>query len=77
MDTLIRATMFSKHATPSSRAALINSAPNFIDNNNFTNLLQNIDVNNPAKFNYAILASFTGIPGFRDKVAKWLAENKI
>ncbi len=54
------------------RAQLIGSASRFITDNNFVNLLQNIDINAPKKFNYGLFAAFTSVPGLRQQVTTWL-----
>jgi hypothetical protein len=71
-------------ASPSYvRAQLIGSSRNFIKDDNFNNLLQNIDINNvdikngnkPTSIHFIgrQLAAFNGIPGLADQVASWLS----
>jgi hypothetical protein len=69
MDSLVRSTILN--ASAPIRANLINSAARYITDNNFTNLLQNIDINNPKKFNYTMFAAFNGVPGLKEQVVKW------
>lgn len=71
-------------ASPSYvRAQLVGNSRNYVKDDNFNNLLQNIDINdvNPKNSNkptsiYFIgrqLAAFNGIPGLAEQVATWLA----
>ena len=71
MDSTVRNAMLS--ASAPRRAQLIASASRHITDNNFVNLLQNIDINAPKKFNYAMFAAFTSVPGLREQVTAWLA----
>jgi hypothetical protein len=70
MEGLVRHTMLG--ASASARAQLIGSASRYITDNNFCNLLQNIDINNPKKFNYSIFAAFTAVPGLAAQVTNWV-----
>jgi hypothetical protein len=71
MDSLVRNAMLS--TTGAGRAQLIGSASSYITDNNFVNLLQNIDINAPKKFNYGLFAAFTAVPGLAAQVRAWLA----
>ena len=51
------------------RAYLINNARTHISDTNFVNLIQNIDINNPRRFNWALLNAFI-IPNA--KITGWL-----
>jgi len=70
MDHTIRNAMTS--GSSSSRAQRIGSSSQYITDTNFLNLLQNIDINNPKKFNYGLFAAFNSVPGLKDQVQKWL-----
>lgn len=70
MDNTIRNTML-KCSAP-DRARLIGSSHRFITDNNFNNLLQNIDINAPKKFNYGMFAAFNGVPGLAEQVQNWI-----
>jgi hypothetical protein len=56
-------------------ARLIGSAPQFIKDNNFINLLNQFDVNNKKNDNNLInqFNMFAGVPGLREQVKNWLA----
>ena len=70
MDNLIRSKMLSCSA--SDRARLIGSANRHNKDTNLTNLLQNIDINAPKKFNYAMFSAFNGVPGLAEQVNTWI-----
>lgn len=59
-------------SSPAIRAKLLGNATQFITNTEFTNLLQNIDINNPAKFNYSVFIAFMSVPGIHEQVGKWI-----
>ena len=59
-------------STPAQRAALIASAPYYITNLHFCNLLQNIDINAPKKFNYQLFRAFDTVPELREQYNAWL-----
>jgi hypothetical protein len=71
MESLVRNAMVG--ASGSMRAQLIGSASRYITDNNFVNLLQNIDINNPKKYNYGIFRAFDAVPGLAAQVRSWLA----
>ena len=58
----------------SGRAQLIARAPRYINNDNFLNLLNLIDVNNKATFarTCSMLRAFEEIPDMRSRIAAWL-----
>jgi hypothetical protein len=70
MDSTIRSAILG--ASAPTRAAMIGSASKFITDTNLTNLLQNIDINNPKKFNYSLFAAFNSVPGLRQQVDNWI-----
>ena len=70
MDSTVRSAMLNCDAA--TRARRIGSAHQFITDNNFCNLLQNIDINAPKKFNYGLFAAFTSVPGLAAQVSAWL-----
>jgi hypothetical protein len=70
MENVIRTTMTG--GSGSDRARRIGSANRFITDTNFTNLLQNIDINAPKKFNYAMFSAFNGVPGLAEQVREWI-----
>ena len=71
MESLVRNAMIG--ASGAARAQLIGSATRYITDNNFVNLLQNIDINNPKKFNYGVFRAFDPVPGLLAQVRNWLA----
>jgi len=56
------------------RANRISSAHRYITDNNFTNLLQNIDINKPTKFQYSLFSAFTNVPGLQTQVQTWIQQ---
>ncbi len=60
-------------ASGAGRAQLIGSASRYITDNNFVNLLQNIDINTPKKYNYQLFSAFNAVPGLAAQVRAWLA----
>ena len=70
METAVRTAMIGCSAP--DRARRIGSAHRFISDTNFTNLLQNIDINAPKKFNYAMFSAFNGVPGLAEQVSTWI-----
>lgn len=68
-DAIIRAAIVN--ADGATRARRIGSANNYIRDTNLTNLLQNIDINNPKKFNYSLFSAFTAVPGLMDQLRVW------
>ena len=56
-------------ANAARRAYLINNARSHISDTNFVNLIQNIDINNPRRFNWSLLNAFI-IPA--PKITGWL-----
>jgi len=81
MNNKIRTAFIIK--TAAQRAQMISSARTYISNDQFLNLLQNVDVNdanvkNNAKptsiyWITAQLAAFNEVPGLAAQVTKWLA----
>ena len=69
-DVIIRSALTSCNAA--TRARLIATAPQYITDTNLTNLMQNIDINAPKKFNYGLFAAFTGVPGILDQLNVWM-----
>lgn len=59
-------------ATRAQRTALIASAPHYIANAYFCDLLQNIDINAPKMFNYELFSTFDSIPELREQFNMWL-----
>lgn len=72
MDSTVRSAMLNCDAA--TRARRIGAANRFITDSNFCNLLQNIDINAPKKFNYGLFAAFTAVPGLAQQVQQWLRE---
>jgi hypothetical protein len=70
MDQTVRTAIAGVHAV--TRAQRIGAASRYITDTNFLNLLQNIDINKPANFNYSLFATFNSVPGLRDQVKIWL-----
>ena len=64
------------NATPVERARLIGTARNFITDDGFINLLNNIDINDTKGSqirNVAIqMRAFIGVPGLKEQVEEWL-----
>ena len=63
-------------AKPSYEAArLIGSAPQYIKDYNFVNLLNQFDLNNKKNDNNLIkqLNMFSGVPELREQISAWLA----
>lgn len=74
MESLVQNAMIG--ATGAARAQLIGAASRYITDNNFVNLLQNIDINAPKKFNYGMLRAFDAVPGLAIQVRAWLAAGR-
>jgi len=70
MDKTVYNALVPVHAVV--RANRISRASQYITDTNFTNLLQNIDINKPTKFQYSLFAAFTNVPGLQDQVKTWL-----
>ena len=70
METAVRTCMIGGSA--SDRARRIGAAHRFISDTNFTNLLQNIDINAPKKTNYSMFSAFNGVPGLAEQVSAWI-----
>lgn len=61
--------------SPGEAARLIGNAPQYIDDSNFINVLNQYDYNNKKK-DASIqqqLSAFAGIPGLAAKVQQWLS----
>ena len=69
-DALIYAMMTA--STPAQRAALIASAPYYITNAYFCDLLRSININDPKKFNYQLFRAFDTVPEVRAQYNSWL-----
>jgi hypothetical protein len=74
MESLVRQAMVG--SSGAARAQLIGAASRYITDNNFVNLLQNIDINNPKKFNYGLFRAFDAVPGLAAQVRSWLAAGR-
>ena len=70
MDQTVRTAIAGVHAV--TRAQRIGAASRYITDTNFLNLLQTIDINKPATFNYSLFAAFTNVPGLKEQVKKWI-----
>lgn len=70
LEALLYATMTA--STPAQRAGLIASCHRYITNQAFCNLLQNIDINAPKKFNYNFFLAFDPVPGLREEINNWI-----
>jgi hypothetical protein len=81
MNVKIRTAFIVK--TPAQRAQMISSARSYINNDQFLNLLQNVDINDvnvknntkPTSIYWITsqLAAFNAVPGLVTQVTKWLA----
>jgi hypothetical protein len=74
MDSIIMIAMYNSSSTV--RAQMIGNARVYIKNLQFTNLIENIDINNPRTFNYSQLAAFNTLPETSEQVAKWIAAHR-
>jgi len=74
IDSLVL-TAFTR-ASPIERARLIGTARNFITNDGFINLLNNIDINDSKGSqirNVCIqMRAFISVPGLKEQVVEWL-----
>jgi len=70
MDKIVYNAIVPVHAAV--RANRISLASQYITDNNFTNLLQNIDINKPINFQYSLFAAFTNVPGLQAQVKHWI-----
>ena len=70
METIVYNAIVPVHAVV--RANRISAANRYITDNNFTNLLQNIDINAPKKFQYSMFSAFTNVPGLQAQVKQWI-----
>jgi hypothetical protein len=70
MDSIMYAMMTA--SSPAMRARKIGSVNRFIKNDNFCNLVQNIDVNVPKKFNYSLFAAFNNDESLRQQFNDWV-----
>lgn len=74
VDSLVL-TAFTR-ASPVERARLIGTARNFITNDAFINLLNNIDVNDSKGSQIRSVCvqmrAFIGVPGLQEQVETWL-----
>ncbi len=59
-------------STPAVRARKIASVRTYVTNDAFCNLVQNIDINAPKKFNYNIFLAFDPIPELREQITSWV-----
>ena len=59
-------------STPAMRARKIGSVTQFIKNDNFCNLVQNIDINAPKRFNYSLFAAFNADQDLRMQFNDWV-----
>ncbi len=71
MDFLLKNVIIGTSAA--GRARLQGSVRQYVSDCNFINLVQNIDINNPKKFNYTLFAAFNDVPGLRQQVTSWLS----
>jgi hypothetical protein len=71
MDFLIKNVMTTTSA--GGRARLQGSVSQYIRDANFVNLVQNIDINQPKKFNYSLFAAFNAVEGMKLQVTQWLS----
>ena len=72
MDSLVANGLIARSS--GERAQLIGRARQYIQDDNFINLLNLIDVNNRASFAKPcnMLRAFEGIPDMRARIAAWL-----
>lgn len=70
MDFLIKNVMTTTSA--GGRARLQGSVRQYVKDTNFINLVQNIDINQPKKFNYSLFAAFNAVEGLQLQVTEWL-----
>jgi hypothetical protein len=70
LDIIVRSAICN--SSPAIRARLLGNATQFIKNTEFTNLLQNIDINNPKSFNYSVFLAFMPLKDIHEQVAKWI-----
>lgn len=69
MESFLYAMMVA--SAPALRARKIGSVRQYVQNDDFCNLVQNIDINSPKRFNYGLFTAFNGIPGLREQVNAW------
>jgi uncharacterized membrane protein len=70
MDKIVYNAIVPVHAVV--RANRISLASQYITDTNFTNLLQNIDINKPTNFQYSLFSAFTNVPGLQAQVKQWI-----
>ena len=73
LDIIIRSAICG---SPAVRAKLLGNASQFIKNTEFLNLLQNIDINNPKKFNYGLFLAFMPLKEVHEQVGGWIATSR-
>lgn len=71
MDFLIKNVIMT--TSTGGRARLLGSVSQYIKDTNFVNLVQNIDINHPKKFNYSLFAAFDAVEGIKPQVTQWLS----
>lgn len=72
MDKTVYNAIVPVHAVV--RGNRISVASRYITDTNFTNLLQNIDINKPQKFQYSLFAAFNTIPELQLQVKTWIQQ---
>lgn len=74
MDSLVAHGLLSR--SPADRAALIGRARNYIDNDQFINMLNLVDINDrkgdATRKLCRQLAVFSAVPGLETKIRAWL-----
>lgn len=70
MDSMMYAMMTASN--PAMRARKIGSVHQYVKNAHFCNLVQNIDINAPKKFNYSLFAAFNGLKEIVPQVNDWI-----